>query len=64
VDAARLRQDNLELSAQMTRLRAALDRANIENRRLRVEIRKLESDRTKQSSIIAYLKEERLYPKK
>jgi hypothetical protein len=62
-DAARLRQDNIELRGQVTRLQAALDRANTENHRLRVEMRKLEAARTKQASIIAYLKEERLYPK-
>jgi hypothetical protein len=63
-DAARLRQDNIELRAQVARLQAALDRANIENNRLLIEMQKLESSRAKQASIIAYLKEERLYGKK
>jgi cell division protein FtsB len=63
-DAARLRQDNIELRAQVAQLQTALDRAKTENGRLLTEVQKLESGRAKQASIIAYLKEEKLYGKR
>ena len=63
-DAARLRQDNLELKAQVTRLQAALDRANMENAKLKEELQRYKQDKQKQKSVIAFLKEDRLYGKK
>lgn len=63
-DAARLRQDNIELRSQVARLQAALDRANLENAKLKEEIQKMKLDKQKQKSMISYLKEERLYGRK
>ncbi|OHT16837.1 hypothetical protein TRFO_12929 [Tritrichomonas foetus] len=63
-DAARLRQDNIALRAQVSRLQAALDRANKENNRLKEELNKCELRNTKQKSVIAYLKEQKLYGRK
>ena len=63
-DAARLRQDNISLRAQVTRLQAALDRANYENARLKEQLSKSKLKNAKQESIISYLKDQRLYGKK
>jgi hypothetical protein len=60
-DAARLRQDNIELKAQVGRLKAALDRVHLENSRLQTELQRAEVEKTKQKSIIAYLKDEKVY---
>jgi hypothetical protein len=60
-DAARLRQDNIELKAQVARLKAAIDRAQLENSRLQTELQRAEAEKMKQKSIIAFLKEEKLY---
>ena len=63
-DAARLRQDNIDLKAQVARLQAALDRANMENSKLKEELQRYKQDKQKQKSVIAFLKEDRLYGKK
>jgi lipid II:glycine glycyltransferase (peptidoglycan interpeptide bridge formation enzyme) len=63
-DAARLRQDNIELRAQVARLQAALDRARLENSRVKEDLQKAQMESQKQKSVIAFLKEEKLYGNK
>jgi hypothetical protein len=64
VDAVRLRQDNIKLKAQVAKLKAALDRTQLENSRLQAELHKVETEKIKQKSIIAYLKDAKLYGKR
>jgi hypothetical protein len=63
-DAARLRQDNIDLKRDVGRLQAALDRANLEISRLKQEVQRAEQASTKQKTVIRYLKEEKLYGNK
>lgn len=63
-DAARLRQDNIELRNQVSKLQAALDRSNLENARLKEEIQRMKLDQQKQKSMISFLKEDRIYKRK
>lgn len=63
-DAAKLRQDNIDLRAQVERLQAALDRSNLENARLKEELHQSETLRGKQKTMIAFLKKEKLYGQK
>jgi hypothetical protein len=64
VDPIRLAQDNVELRAQVGKLRAALDRANAENANLEARLRRAAFDTSRQKKIISYLKEEKLYGRK
>ena len=63
-DAARLRQDNIELRNQVSKLQAALDRANLEIAKLKEEMQKMKLDKQKQKSMISFLKEDKLYKRK
>lgn len=63
-DAAKLRQENIDLKAQLARLEAALDRTNMEKKRISELIAQSKKTRAKQQAQIDYLKEQSLYGKK
>ena len=58
-DIARLRQDNIEAKKTIARLQAALDKANIENERLRKSLQESERIRMKQKTQISYILSEK-----
>lgn len=60
-DAARLRQENIALKSQVSRLLNALDRSEVEIKRLKGELQRQKQDNAKQQAVIAYLKEQKLY---
>ena len=58
-DIARLRQDNIEAKQTIAKLQAALDKANIENEKLRKSLQESERIRMKQKTQISYILSEK-----
>jgi len=62
-DVIRLKQENNELKARMSKLQSALDRSYSENERMKTELDKTKRQLAKQNSLISALKEQKLYGK-
>lgn len=58
-DIARLRQDNIEARNTIARLQSALDKANVENEKLRKALQESERIRMKQKTQITYILSEK-----